>query len=173
MNIPVLETERLVLRGFQPGDLDAMHRLYADAEVSAFITFDGKAQDRDYAWRMMSTFLGHWQLRGFGLWALQLKSTQGVVGYAGPWFPEGWPGQEIGWTIGRAFWGNGYATEAARASLDYVFKTLRWPTAIHVINPHNTRSIAVATRLGSVKQGTWNRQGKELLIYGQPNPFTT
>jgi RimJ/RimL family protein N-acetyltransferase len=167
VNVPELETERLHLRGFRLADIDAMEGLYADPDVAQFITFDGKAQNREYAWRMTCTFIGHWELRGYGFWAAEEKSSGRLIGYVGPYYPEGWPGQEIGWTIARDCWGQGYATEAARAGLDYARDVLRWPRVIHVIHPLNARSIAVAERIGSRRSGTWMREGKELLIYAQ------
>ncbi len=148
-------------------DLDDMTALYADGDVARFITLDGKAQSREYAWRMMATFRGHWALRGYGMWALEEKGTGRCVGWCGPWFPEGWPAPEVGWSLARPWWGKGLATEAARRALAHARNHLKWPRAIHVINPLNLRSIAAAERLGSRCESTWNRDGKELLIYGQ------
>jgi len=167
MNVPVVETERLTLRGFTAADVDAMLAIYADPEVAQFITFDGKPQNREYVWRVMTNMAGHWALRGYGMWAVEEKQTGALIGHVGPYYPEGWPGQEIGWTIAREHWGKGYATEAARASLDYAARTLRWPRVIHIINPLNVRSITIAEKIGSKKDGVWNREGKELLIYAQ------
>jgi RimJ/RimL family protein N-acetyltransferase len=170
MTIPTLATERLIMRDFRADDIDAMASIYSDEDVARFITMDGKPQSRENAWRSMATMMGHRALRGYGMWAVEEKTTSQLIGFVGPHFPEGWPGQEIGWAIAKTKWGLGYATEAARASLDYAFKTLRWPRAIHIINPLNTRSIVVAEKIGSRKENVWIRDGKELLIYAQTNP---
>ena len=74
---------------------------------------------RSEAWRNMAMVLGHWQLRGFGLWAVEEQERGVLAGRVGCWQPEGWPGLEIGWTLRRSFWGMGYATEAARAALEW------------------------------------------------------
>jgi len=170
LSIPQLETKRLRLRGFVAADIDAIASIYADPEVARFITMDGVPQSRLNTWKSMTNMMGHWALRGFGMWAVELKATQELIGFMGPHFPETWPGQEIGWAVARAHWGRGYATEGVRASLDYAFQTLRWPKVIHIINPANTRSIAVAEKIGSTKQDVWTMGERELLIYGQSNP---
>jgi RimJ/RimL family protein N-acetyltransferase len=167
MIIPRLETERLRLREFRESDIDAMATIFADEDVPRFITPNGQPQGREFAWRVMTNLTGHWTLRGFGMWALEEKATGRLVGYAGPNFPETWPGQEIGWTVGRDFWGKGYASEAARKALIYARDTLKWPRVIHVIDPANLRSIAVAERLGSKREGEWAWNGKPIHVYGQ------
>ena len=63
-------------------------------------------------------------------------------------YPDGWPSEEVGWTLAREYWGRGYAHEAARASCAYAFDVLRWSRIISLIAPDNHRSIAVALRLG-------------------------
>jgi RimJ/RimL family protein N-acetyltransferase len=170
MNIPELTTARLRLRGFRAEDIDAVAAMYAEEEFARFITPEGKALTRPLSWRSMATMSGHWMLRGYGMWAVDEKSSGAMIGFVGTHFPEGWPAQEVGWAIAKPHWGKGYAVEAARASMDYAFTTLHWPRAIHVINPENARSISVALKLGSVRDGTWNRDGKELWLYAQTNP---
>lgn len=167
MSIPRLATERLLLREFRESDLDAMAVLMANPEVTRFITADGNPKDREVAWRTMAGILGHWTLRGFGMWALEEKAGGAFVGYAGALYPEGWPEREIGWTLTQAQWGKGYAREAARAAMDFARDTLHWPRVIHVIHPDNVRSAAVAAHLGSRITGTWERNGHSLNLYGQ------
>ena len=69
----------------------------------------------------MALVLGHWQLRGFGLWAVEERATGMLAGRVGCWQPEGWPGLEIGWALRREFWGRGYATEAAQSVMADAF----------------------------------------------------
>jgi RimJ/RimL family protein N-acetyltransferase len=66
-----------------------------------------------------------------------------------PWVPEGWPGTEVGWGLIADAQGQGYATEAATAAIDWAFDQRGWTEVVHCIDPHNAPSIAVATRLGS------------------------
>ena len=81
------------------------------------------------------------------------KSSGRWVGRVGPWYPDGWPGTEIGWGIVSDCWGRGYATEAAIAAIDWVFDVLGWSEVIHVIDIDNAASQAVARKLGSRKRG--------------------
>src|SRR5258706_14329840 len=115
-----LETERLHLRQLRESDLDAHTKMMADPEVVKFLG-DGQPLDRTLSWRALAGILGHWQLRGFGFWAMEEKHTGTWVGRAGLWLPEGWPMLEVGWTLAREHWGKGYATEAGRAALRVAF----------------------------------------------------
>jgi RimJ/RimL family protein N-acetyltransferase len=96
---PELDTERLRLRALRLDDLDAYARMYSNPDVMRFLE-SGVPLDRAAAFRSMATHLGHWQLRGYGQWALEERATGAFVGRAGLWQPEGWPGLEVGgrWT---------------------------------------------------------------------------
>jgi RimJ/RimL family protein N-acetyltransferase len=147
---PVLETERLTLRVPQPSDLDGWAMMTADDETMRFI---GGVATRSEAWRQLCTMRGAWDIRGFGMFSVIERATGQWVGRIGPWQPEGWPGEEVGWGIAPAFAGKGYAYEAAVASMDYVVDSLGWAYVIHTIDPENLRSIALAERLGSTNGG--------------------
>ncbi len=142
---PPIETERLLLRGWREADLDPYADLAADPEVNRFL---GDPMDREQAWRSIATFIGHWQLRGYGLWAVERKSDQQLLGRVGLWRPEGWPGIELGWTLARHAWGSGYATEGARAAMSWGWDTLGLSELISVIHPQNAKSMQVAERIG-------------------------
>ncbi len=147
--IPQIETERLILRRFKPEDLEAWASFVADPEVVRYLW--GKPQPRNEAWRHMAMTLGHWELRGYGMWAVERKSDRALVGRVGMINPEGWPGLEVGWTLGRPYWGQGYATEAAKASMRFAFLTQPVDRVISCIDPDNKASQAVALRLGESK----------------------
>jgi len=164
MKIPELETERLRMRAFRNDHLDAYAAMCADAEVMKYIG-PGATQTRGEAWRAMASMLGHWELRGFGMWALEKKGTGELVGRAGFIEPEGWPGFELGWLLGRQHWGHGYASEAARAALDWGRKTLGRDRVISLIRPGNKRSVKVATGLGHVLAGDTKLFGRKVLVY--------
>src|SRR5262245_46264765 len=162
--IPERTTERLKLRAVRESDLDSYTEMMADGDVARYLG-DGKPLARPDAWRQMALVLGHWQLRGFGLWAVEEKATGEFVGRVGCWMPEGWPGFEVGWALRRAFWGKGYATEAARESLAFAFAELGRPRVCSLIRPENAPSIRVAERLGERLDGRVELMGKESLVY--------
>jgi RimJ/RimL family protein N-acetyltransferase len=146
--IPTVETERLLLRGWREADFEPWANFAADPEVTRYL---GGVQSRLDAWCSLAGTLGHWVLRGFGLWAVERKSDGAFIGRIGPFHPEGWPGMEVGWTLGRTYWGNGYATEAAKASLDYGFRNYPVAKLISLINVDNRASQRLAERLGETK----------------------
>ena len=143
---PTLETPRLLLRPTAREDLDGFAALMADPESARFI---GGVQPRSVVWRAMSAMAGSWALQGFAMFSVVEKATGRWIGRVGPWRPEGWPGTEVGWGLLREFWGRGYATEAAAASIDWAFDHLGWTEVIHCIAPDNTPSQEVARRLGA------------------------
>ena len=143
--IPVVETPRLVMRGFSEGDLDAWAAIRADPIVAEHV---GGVMDRASSWSRMAEYIGHWALRGYGQWAVVERSSGELVGRCGLWFPEGWPELEVGWTLAHSVWGRGYATEAGAASIEWGRSTLGLTRIASVISPGNERSIAVAERLG-------------------------
>jgi RimJ/RimL family protein N-acetyltransferase len=124
--------------------------MMADADHVRFI---GGVQTRSAAWRMWATIAGSWSLLGFGLFSVIERGTGKWVGRIGPWVPEGWPGNEVGWGLTRAATGKGFGMEAAAAALDWTFDTLGWTEVMHIIAPDNLPSAALAARLGSRNMG--------------------
>jgi RimJ/RimL family protein N-acetyltransferase len=149
---------------FRPDDLDAYAAICADPEVMRYLG-DGKTLDRPNAWRQLAMILGHWQLRGYGLFALEEKTTGALVGRAGIFEPDGWPGFELGWMLRRASWGHGYATEAARRVLRHAFTEMKRERVISLIRENNAPSIRVAERLGERLDGRAVIFGQEALVY--------
>ncbi len=165
---PVIETGRLLLRVPEVRDFDAWAELDADEEAMRFI---GGVETRAGSWMGFAAAVGMWQLRGAGLFSVIEKSSGQWVGRIGAWLPEDALGTEIGWAMAPAFWGTGFATEGARAAMAWAFETLGWQEVIHCIHAENTRSIAVARRLGSVWMRT-DREGKEAVeVHGQSRAF--
>ncbi|HEX8121069.1 MAG TPA: GNAT family N-acetyltransferase [Solirubrobacteraceae bacterium] len=163
MPIPTLETPRLTLRAFEEADLDAWAAIGTDEEAARFV---GGLRSREESWLRMAAYLGHWELRGYGQWAVVLRDSSRFVGRAGLWNPEGWPELEVGWTLDRAVWGNGYATEAGRAAVEWGRSALGLKRIASVISVGNTRSIAVAERLGmTFDRSTRLGDGDEVSVY--------
>ena len=159
-----LETPRLLMRQFRESDWDAYASMSADDEVMRFIG-TGVKLTRDESWRSMANFLGHWQLRGYGMWALESKETGTFLGRVGFHDPPGWPGFELGWLLGRAHWGKGYAREAAQAALAHAFGTLGRKRVISLIRHGNARSIRVAEAIGERLAGEAELLGSKALLY--------
>src|SRR5205823_14550586 len=103
---------------------------------------------RTAGWRTLALLIGHWHLLGYGQWAVVEKATGHVIGRAGLWNPEGGYGLEVGWVIRRSRWGQGFATEAARAAVQHGFETVGATHLISLIRPDNARSLRVAEKIG-------------------------
>ncbi|MBE9003534.1 GNAT family N-acetyltransferase [Fortiea sp. LEGE XX443] len=162
---PQVETQRLSLRKFAEADLDAYADMCGNSEVMRYIG-TGKPLSREDSWRNMAMIVGHWQLRGYGMWAVEERQSGEMIGRIGCWQPEGWPGFEIGWSLRRSYWGCGFATEAATAAMNYAFIQLQRSHIISLIHPQNLASVRVAQKLGEKLQGTTEIFGTEVLVYG-------
>lgn len=165
--IPTLTTERLLLRGFRASDFEPYAAIMADPAVTRFLG-DGKPQSAADAWRSIAFFLGHWELRGFGLWAVEERATGALAGRIGFLQPEGWPDFELAYTLAPAFQGRGYAREGARAALAYARETLGRERVISLIRPENMPSRRVAESFGATVEQTLDFFGGPALVYVYP-----
>ena len=145
-----LETDRLILRVPCAEDFDAFAEMQAHPDAARFI---GGHVTRAEAWRRFLWQPGAWLVQGFGMFGVVEKSSGLWMGQIGPWRPEGWPGNEIGYAFHPRAWGKGYATEAGAAAIDWAFANLGWDDIIHCIDPGNIASQNVAKRLGSLMKG--------------------
>lgn len=166
MEIPSIETERLLLRPFVEADATAIFEISQDPQVMRFIG-DRTIPSMEDCWRAVAAWLGHWRLRGYGPLAVTEREGGVFIGRVSLWFPYGWPAPELGYLFGRRWWGRGYATEAAGAALDWAFEHVTDPQDwISLIDPENTASIRVATKLGETPRGATELRGHRVLIYG-------
>ena len=165
MNIPTFETERLLLRELRAEDLDDYARMSADADTMQYLG-SGQTLDRAGAWRTLAFFLGHWQMNGFGMWAVVEKASGRFLGRVGFHQPEGWHGFEIGWMIDREQWGRGFATEAAKACLGRAVPDYNQRHVISLIHPDNAPSIRVAEKIGESPEGEITLNDVRVLVYG-------
>ena len=168
MNIPVLSTPRLKLRAFTTDDLEAYAEMYTHESFFAFI--GGKQLSKKEVWINMATIHGHWQLLGYGIWALENRESGELVGRAGLLNLPGWPDIEVCWALGPDHWGHGYATEAAQAAVDWAFKEAKLKRLISLIHPENKASEAVALRIGETFCENITFDGKPTQIYEVLNP---
>jgi RimJ/RimL family protein N-acetyltransferase len=157
--VPLVRTPRLLLRAYRVDDLDAFAENFADPISS---TFTGGVVDRRTAWRMLTSSVGLWLLTGGGWWAVEESATGAFVGTVGAFFRETAQDQvELGWTVVRAHWGRGIATEAATAAARYAFEAQRAPCLHAYIDPKNVASVRVAEHIGMHYEG-------EADFYGEP-----
>jgi RimJ/RimL family protein N-acetyltransferase len=168
--VPVLETERLVMRGWRDEDLDAYSEVIGHPDVYTVL---GRTEDPSPAdvWREMAFLAGHWVLKGFGHWVLEERETGRIVGRAGLFHPPNWPALEVGWTVGREHWGKGYAPEAGRAACQWAHDVLGADHVVSLILPSNTRSIRVAEKLGETVEGSFRHAGLDHRVYGADLPL--
>ena len=131
---------------FEEADWDALLEMFQDPECVRYTI--GAPLNRWQTWRALAAYVGHWQLRGYGPYAVVDRSSATMMGAVGLWFPGEWPEPEIKWSLARRFWGRGFAAEAATAVRDMATRHLRWRRLVSLILPENQRSKAVATRIG-------------------------
>jgi RimJ/RimL family protein N-acetyltransferase len=160
----MLDTPRLKMRAFREEDFQPYAAMCADPEVMRYLG-TGATFRPDEAWRSIAAMLGHWRLRGYGMWALERKDNGALIGRAGFIDPPGWPGFELGWTLARSQWRQGFASEAAQAALRYAFEVLERDRVISLIRPANAASIRVAQRLGMQPAGEMQFVGSPVIVY--------
>lgn len=164
--IPTIETENLVLRAPNAMDLDA----YTEFCLSDRSTGVGGPFTAGDAFHKLSAIIGHWSLRGYGRWMVADKQSNAPLGIVGPFYPVNWPEPEIGWTVFATAEGRGVAYEAALAARAYVYDSLGWESVISCTTPDNTRSIALAKRMGAVQDGSFDSLDYgELLVWRHPS----
>ncbi|MEM0977015.1 MAG: GNAT family N-acetyltransferase [Pseudomonadota bacterium] len=167
MAIERLETERLILRKPESQDWEPF-RAFTMSERSQYIRKD--LPDLGMAWRMFATEIGHWGIRGWGMFTVTLKGDDTALGMVGPWYPGDWPETEIGWSMFDGHEGKGYAFEAAQATIDHAWRELGWTEMVSYIDPKNVRSYRLAARLGAVLDPDAQRVGPEDLVYRHTKP---
>lgn len=173
MEAPVIETERLVLRGHRSDDFEALADLWADAQVVRFI--GGKPSSREESWSRLLRYAGHWALLGYGAWAVEVKGGPRYAGSVG--FGElrrdiapslvGTP--EGGWVFSPAVHGRGIAGEALQAALAWMDRHHAGATTSCIIDPGNAASIRVAERAGYREHARSDYKGSPVIQFRRPS----
>lgn len=143
----IVDTERLILRPFTPGDLDALAAINSDPHVMRYIG-DGKPAPREHTAERLTFILEHGRRHGFSVWAVCSKQTPSLIGFCGLHHLDGTIEVEVGYRLAREHWGKGFATEAARASLRYGFEDLELDRIVAVVQGENIASQRVLEKLG-------------------------
>ena len=158
---PRLVTPRLVLRGYERRDFEAYAENAADPEANVFMS---GATDRRQAWRSFCAGIGMWQLDGAGWWSVTLDDA--MIGTVGAFYRETAPDLvEVGWTIFRRSWRQGFAREAASVALDFAFRELKATRVIAYVAPGNVASIAVTRSIGMTPVGDASFYGESTLLF--------
>jgi RimJ/RimL family protein N-acetyltransferase len=165
-----LETARLCLRPFTVADYDAIHEVYADPEVMRYVGHGAHRTPTETA-RALRGYADALAARGYGFVAVVERSSGAVVGDAGlhPLAGRG-PDIELGYTLARAAWGRGYATEAAGALRDHAFATLGVPRVMAQVEPANLASRHVLEKLGMTVFAERVTYGRPHLVYAVERP---
>ncbi|MGE5502376.1 MAG: GNAT family N-acetyltransferase [Ignavibacteriales bacterium] len=172
--VPVLETERLRLRGHDLRDFEPMMAMWGDPDVTRFI--GGKPSTQEEVWSRLLRYIGHWAALGYGYWAVEDRKTGeflGEIGFADfkrdlqPSF-EGIP--ELGWGLGVWAHGKGYATEAARAAADWGDGHFNGARMVCMISPENKPSIRVAEKCGFRPFAETFYKGSPSLLFERCSP---
>ena len=161
-----LETERLRLRQWREDDVGPLLAFYNDP-VSESIY--GAGATREEIWRKIAMRIGHFQLRGYGLWAVEEKTSRSFAGYAGLYYPLGWDDVEVGYGISLEHRRKGYAAEAALCARNHGYE-IGIGRLVSYIQPTNAASIAVATRMGAKPDGEFMMQNLRHIIYLHQKP---
>lgn len=152
----IFETERLYLREMTCADFESLCKILCDEET--MYAYEG-AFSHEEVGQWLDRQLSRYEKWGFGLWAVVLKKTDEMIGQCGltmqPWKDREL--LEVGYLFQRAFWHKGYATEAARACMDYAFEVLDAQEVCSIIRDTNTASRNVALRIGMTAEDIWTK----------------
>ncbi|WP_411083308.1 GNAT family N-acetyltransferase [Streptomyces sp. cmx-18-6] len=162
----MIETERLLLRPLEVSDVDAFVELHSDPRVNRFVGAFSRRQAQD----RLAQVERQWAERGHGLCAVQLRSTGEFIGRSGLQYWQQFDEVELGWTLRAEHWGRGYATEAARACLEWGFATLEAGYFTALMRPGNASSVRVAERLGFSPRREDTLYGSPVTVYAVDRP---
>lgn len=156
------DTARLRVRPLASGDLDVIVRIHTDPALMRHI-HRGVPHTPDECVVDLARALAHWRDHRCGSFVVTTRAGQlvGTVGFTTPeWLPEVMPARDVGWTIVQEHQGHGYATEAARATIDWYFASFRDDRVVGIHNSDNPRSGAVMQRLGM----RWSRRTRHPML---------
>ncbi len=161
-----LETSRLILRQFKDPDWKDLHAYYSDETATKYTV--GKAFTEGETWILMASIIGHWQLRGYGPYAVEVKATGKVIGNIGFWYPADFPSPEILWGLVLEFHGKGFASEAVRAVQAVGKEYLPEIAFVSFIHKDNLASIKLAEAVGAVFVEEIDFKGEMTGVYRHP-----
>jgi RimJ/RimL family protein N-acetyltransferase len=167
-----LRTERLVIRPYREDDATPLHEVFGSPEVMKWTPSAPSKDVAETAQRLARTmaFTAR-QPAGLGLWALALQESGEFLGQVGLFPVEGkGPDVEVAYELAPRVWGHGYATEAARALVEYGFGEMRLRRVVALILPDNARSRNVASKCGMTLEAPGRFYGLDLVVYAREAP---
>ncbi len=141
-------TENLRLRPFTPADATPMHQILCGKDILRYFPGSGKLPTLEQVQQMIDRLITHWQEKGYGLWAVELRSTGALLGRCGLQYISETDEIEIDFILDRDYWGRGFATEAGRASMQYGFNELGLVSVVGIVHPENLASQRVLEKVG-------------------------
>jgi RimJ/RimL family protein N-acetyltransferase len=174
--VPVIETERLRLRGHRPEDFAESAAMWADPVVTRYI--GGKPLTEEDVWARLLRYVGHWAWMGFGYWVVEEKASGDFAGEVGlsDWKREIEPSlkgvPEVGWVLATRAHGKGYAREAVRAVIAWGDANVSTANAVLgrmvcIIHPEHVRSIRVAEKCGFQQVQRTTYQGEPTILFSR------
>jgi RimJ/RimL family protein N-acetyltransferase len=172
LSVPVVESDRLRLRGHRREDLEACAALWGDPAVTRHIS--PRPFSREEVWARLLRYVGHWQLMGYGFWVIEEKATGRFLGELGfadfqrDMEPK-LDAPEAGWVLTPSAQGSGYAREALGAALAWSDGAKDWPRIACIIDPANARSIVLAAKSGFRPAGTATHAANSVSLFVRPS----
>ena len=164
LDLPLVETNRLLLRMFEAGDLDSAFRLFNDEEVQKYLSSENRRTCEQMKFTLRN-LVKRWQERGFGLWCVSEKGSDKMFGYCGFQYLDKTPDVEVLFAFFKDYWGKGFATEAAKACLKFGFEELHLKKMFAATHPENTASRCVLEKIGMVCQEKTTHYGIDTITY--------
>lgn len=146
-NIPILSTSHLILRAFRLEDAPALHTILSEKDILRYFP-NAQTPSFEQTQKFIVRQLEHWRDHGFGWWAVTHRESRALLGWNGLQFLPETDEIEVGFLLTHAFWGKGYATEGAAASLQYGFDELHLEAIVGIVHPQNIASQKVLQKSG-------------------------
>lgn len=163
-----LETDRLRLRQWRESDFEPVAAFLQDPDQTRYL--GGGHQTRQAAWDWLCAAAGDWVITGRGMFAVERKDADGLIGWCGLWQPLDLDEPELAWSLFPSAQGNGFATESALRVQRWAAHDLALPALFSFVHPDNTPSRAVAERLGARIESETTFRGAPRLVYRHRKP---
>ncbi len=164
-----LQTPRLTLRPIEPGDTDALHALFVDAEVRRYL-WDDEIIGFDVTESIVNKSCTLFEDQGFGIWGIRRTNHEALIGFVGFWHFRDPPALELFFGLGPAHWNQGFTTEAAAAVVSYGFERLGFGRIDASTDPPSAASVRVLEKLNFLRGSTKCVDGLETVFFSRLSP---